>query len=153
MSDFATAFQQGLHAFQDVERARTEIDDVLEDFSAQVFIASAQKVHVRCDPPLKAATKFSPAIMGSNGLNSVPLQSGRALMAHPSTSSDEGVELCRYILAPSGYPVRLRYSDTETVCGDRDELIVGLQQLLADPWAGGVFSRVMQKSATAAPGS
>ena len=150
MIDYTKAFEQGLNAYHDVERATREVNETLKEFAEQVSRASGQKVHIRQESFPRPGTGFVPQTL--HGPRMIPQQPYLALMAHPSATSENGIELCRYTLAPTGYPVRLRYSDTETVCADRAELMAGLQDLLSDPWAGGVFSRAMRSNDPAPAG-
>ncbi len=146
MTDFRDAFAQGQAAFRDAERARSEIDALLFQFTEQVNEASGGLLLVRREkrPGPDSRTGI---FLTADGLQRRTLGSTYdALTVGRSDGVEtDRVELCRFDLAETSYPVTLQYARTEERCHDREALEEGLKRMLANPTTGGLLARLLDR--------
>lgn len=132
MTDFREAFEAGLSAYDDAERARNEIFEVFDELAEQISEASHGRIRITREDKIDQRG---------------PLEgwSRRPYSALTAATPEGGqtYKLCEYRLSEKGYPVTLDYNKTHDACHDRESLEVGLQTLLKHPETGGKIKRLL----------
>lgn len=145
MADFETALLEGLRAYQDAERARAEIDQVIEEFSIQIRRASGNAISdVKIERREGSGVDVFMAIPGTR------VRTYKALVASGRAGADQSApdrELCEIQIASDGYPVRLEFADKDIHCHDRISLEQALGDLLRHPDTGAKIAQLMSESA------
>lgn len=149
MADYLKAFQTGLEAFNDAERARREIADVFEDFANAIREASNGRVAVEqrkarefiATRAIEATMQRAQGALLPDALGSEPEES--FVLVATGRRGPEPARLTEYSLGERGYPVKLRYGRINARCYDRESLEQELQKLLEHPDTGGKLRRLM----------
>lgn len=138
MIDFQGPFNEGLSAYRNVKRAKTEIEQVVGEFSNQIKGASEGailEVRIRqADRPAVDDTGeetflYYPALVAFGR---------RAKGRNPQQS------LCEFRTSCHGYPVALRYADVDVRCHDRTSLERALIELLKHPDTGAKLAQLIE---------
>jgi hypothetical protein len=128
MSDFKSAFSDGLDAAQKAETARREIEDVFRDLSKQLAEASDGKLAVErmeYERSRSWLTALSPL---------EPKEKYQAIVAYnPTIKGSPTRELCEWESGRGGYPCKLTWGSNEYYCEDKQALENTLSDLLRDP--------------------
>ncbi len=134
MVDFKLAFEEGLRAAVDADRAREEIDSVFSHLNEQLNEISDGKIRIERRQFEKPKFPFPYA-----GLESKKLEKRKyhAIAAINPMIPDEAVkELAEWSLDKKGYPCKIISLDKEQFCEDKEALEQVLSELLRDPAVG-----------------
>lgn len=118
-TDYAEAFQHGIEAAKNAERALAEVRATFDEFSEKVRAASSGRissVQVRPSGP----DKFG--------------RTHRLLAVGPSP--EKSVELAEIHINPSGFPVLIAFDRETFSCDDRESIEQALFRLLENPATG-----------------
>ncbi len=128
MSNFKSAFNEGLDAAQKAEASRLEIDNVFKDLNQQLTEISEGKLTVerrqleRSQPwMIKLASPFEHSALYW------------AIVAHNPTIEGSLKRLCEWESGRAGYPCKLDWDGDEYYCEDKQALEDTLSNLLRDP--------------------
>jgi len=129
MSDFKSAFNEGLDAAQKAEASRLEIDSVFKDLNQQLTEVSEGKLTIKrsqLDRPRNWIVQMS-----------TPFERAEkywAIIAHnPTIEGSSFQKLCEWESGRAGYPCKLTWGGDEHYCDDKQSLEDTLSNLLRDP--------------------
>jgi hypothetical protein len=144
MTNFRDAFNMGLAAHADAERATKEIVSVFNVLAQQVDEATDGKLTVQ------RANSFRTLLAGRTIFDAItgvmaPREPYTCLQAILKTKSGEHMEICTYKLAPDGYPVSIHYEEHSEDAFDKSSLESVLDSLLRHPATGRKFQFLLDK--------
>lgn len=129
MSDFKSAFSDGLDAAQKAEAARHEIENVFRDLNEQLAEASDGKLATE-RTVLERDRSWFTALSSPLG----PRETYQAIVAfNPTIEGTSPKELCEWESGRGGYPCKLTWGSDEHYCEDKQALEDALSDLLRDP--------------------
>ncbi len=144
MVDFKRAFEEGLRAAADADRAREEIDSVFTHLNEQLNEISDGKIRIERRQFEKPKYPSPYADLESKKLEK---RKHQAIAAINPMIPDEAVkELAEWSIDKRGYPCKIIWDDKEQFCEDKEALEHVLSELLRDPIVGGKFHMLMNLS-------
>lgn len=138
MTDFKSAFNEGLNAAQKVKAARTEIDNVFKDLNQQLTEVSGGKLTIERE---RLARPQAFALLN-------PPQRYWALVARNPIIKSSSRELCEWDSGRAGYPCKLTWASEEHYCEDKEALKNNLSDLLRDPIIAEKMISLMDSTST-----
>ena len=141
MTDFITAFKDGLSAAEAAGRARQEIDDVFSSLNEQINKESDGNLTIirqKCEAK-RVSLLESLAVLSTR-----PKDMYWAIVAsNPKIGQSPVKQLAKWQMDRKGYPCRLSWAESEIVCEDRVALERCLSELLRDPIVGEALNTLM----------
>lgn len=135
MIDFRQSIQQGLGAYQEQNRSREEITEILQELASQMLASTNNKVGVKlANVDVSISEMLELAITGE----------GTAIVAFPTEFPDITRRLSLIRIPLSGYPVTLKWGREKVVCGDNSGLVEALANMLALPTTGRVIAELAE---------
>jgi hypothetical protein len=153
MSTFAEAYQNGLTAAQETQNNIEEIEAVLaelnesvkETSNGRIIIQTIKKSEVGSLPRFVA--NFSEQMKETR-----EVVYGKEVMSEPTvpyyivaidTETQAQIPVAEYTMDKNGYPIRIKWSNQNNNCWDREALTQTLKEILADPTTGRIFLRLL----------
>jgi hypothetical protein len=134
MTDFESAFREGLEAAKKADFARAEINEVFSRVSATLAKSTEGKLAIG---KRKFYVHQNPLVVLAELTRLSPRETYDAIAAwNPSIGDDEPRELAKWSEDRSGYPCVLTWDKQEIQCGDRESLERAIANLLKDPRVG-----------------
>lgn len=136
MSDFAEAFKQGQEAATRAARARTEIKEVLREFSRDVEGITDGLLSIKVSEfnSLLGSLAFFPIALTDP--STPPPGVEQWIVASNVTMPNSDKRLAKWQQSHSGYPCTLTVTGKNIRCHDREALESALQEFLMNPWVG-----------------
>jgi hypothetical protein len=129
VSNFKSAFNEGLEAAQKAKAARLEIDNVFKDLNQQLTEVSEGKLTIaqeQLELPRPWAAQLATLLE--------PPEKYWAIVArNPTIEGSSFQELCKWESGRAGYPCKLTWGGNEHYCEDKQALENTLSNLLRDP--------------------
>lgn len=132
MTDYRAAFEQGQEAARQADRARKEIDGVLQEFADALAEASHGKLKVTLRTYEINEAKWMIAIT----FPPTPKETYMAITAVNPTVKSPIVQLAKWKPGAAGYPCMVSWTGQEKFCEDKEALQRTLAELIADPLIG-----------------
>lgn len=144
MADFISAFKEGLEAAEQAKIARQEIREVFAELENQMMQGSEGKLKIYLaqrsrEKIIKQAipTALSGIFQNFDRFaNPNNLEHYSAIVAENPTQPQSVKELAEWSQERAGYPCRIKYSNLNQSCSDRESLEMSLVELLRDPIVG-----------------
>jgi|SRR5882672_1525397 len=134
MTDFESAFKEGLAAAQKADAARAEINEVLDRVSATLTKSTEGKLAVG---KRQFYVHQAPLAILAELTRLTPRETYDAIAAwNPSIENSEIRELAKWSEERNGYPCVLTWDKKELKCGDRESLERSIELLLKDARVG-----------------
>ena len=139
MSDFKSAFQNGLEAAKKADASRAEIADVFKDLNQQITDASHGKLAIRRYEFERARSAFQQI-----ALILTPADTYWVIGAtNPTITGMQPEKLCNWDEDRAGYPCKLTWGGDEHYCEDKQALEINLSNLLSDPVVAKILLKIM----------
>jgi hypothetical protein len=132
MTDYKAAFEQGQEAARQADRARKEIDTVLQEFATALADAGQGKLKLTLRTYEVSDSKWFLAIT----FPPTPKEMYTAITAVNPTVKSPIVQLAKWKPGPTGYPCMIAWTGQERFCEDKEALQRCLAELVADPMIG-----------------
>lgn len=129
MSDFRTAFNEGLDAAQKAEASRLEIDSVFEDLNQQLTEVSKGKLAIGRSEVQRTRSWM---VQIAEALQS-PEMYWVIIARNPTIEGSSSQQLCEWESGRAGYPCKLTWGGDEYYAEDKQALEHTLSNLLRDP--------------------
>ena len=139
MTDFKSAFKQGIDAARKAEASRNEINSVFEDLNKQLSEVSAGKLTIERRQLLRPIPSWASALERPKKY--------WALVAHnPLIGKSPATELCEWDSSKAGYPCKLTWDSEKRYCENKRALEDALSELLRDPIVSEKMTFLITKS-------
>lgn len=141
MTDFKSAFEDGLKAAEKAQIARSEIDAVFDELNRQLSEVSKGHIQIqRVQLPKKTMGIVIPTFFYADMY--------WAIVANNPAVANSEVELATWGQSATGYPCKMEWADHEAYYEDKQALESGLANLLQDPVVGGKLNTLMRTGAS-----
>lgn len=157
MSTFAEAYQDGLAAAQEARNSVIEIERVLAELNESVRKTSNGQIVIQTIKKSEAGSfpKFitnlteqmketREAVYGKEVAPEPAFTAPYYIVAINATTNEQ-MPIAEYTMDKKGYPVRVRWSNQDNSCWDREALAETLKEVLADPTTGRIFLKLLAK--------
>jgi hypothetical protein len=138
MTDFKSAFKDGLEAAKKSQMARSEIDEL----NRQLSEVSEGKIQIK---RMELESETTPLEEIAGFFRRRPYW---AIVAQNPTMPQYEKELAKWSQDPSGYPCGMSWAGHEVFYEDRQALERGLANLLRDPVVGEILKTLMRTGAS-----
>ena len=123
---FEEAFALGLVAANDADRARAEIQSVLDEIGPA--IGASLKMDLKVTIARLERPVFTGILTEEEDLTSPGTEKLRV-----DKEAGQTLFLCDFVRAPGGYPVDIEYADIIASCDDKESLVQTLAEMLKHP--------------------
>lgn len=139
MSNFRSAFNEGMKHAEEASKNNKEIDEVLTMLEDEMLELSENKIALKIKEKIEPVDASNPAAIVASfaafGRNQGRRYDALIAVRQRSTSKMEE-ELCEWKRGEKGYPVTLTYSSRSESCADKSALIKALQKMLSSASTG-----------------
>ncbi|NQS97638.1 MAG: hypothetical protein HQ591_04220 [candidate division Zixibacteria bacterium] len=133
MTDYVSAFEQGLLAAEEADRTRKEIEKIFSDLDLQIKEKTAGKISISIE---ERERERSPNILSAFPMFE-PKYKYHVISAHNPKIPESPVKiLAEWTQDRRGYPCKIEWGGSVTSCEDGEALENTLAELLTDPIVG-----------------
>ncbi|WP_334320402.1 hypothetical protein [Gilliamella apicola] len=144
--DFTKSFKEGLISAENIEKEKSEINNIFDELNKQIHQASNEKINIIIDEQYESANKY-PTIQSISRFIEEAIQKKTKLYIAAEACSFESERKVRIAewkpSANGGYPCIIRYEEHEVCVYDKGSLILELNNLIGSAYCGQIFNKLL----------